>query len=678
MRKSLLLLLLLCLHLCAAAAPVKSELPSWFKTALADPETFVGVSPPADNAKTGYEAALSSALMQWIVNRGGYKARATLDYFVPDDYPDSYSLNYADAGSYEGSFSVVVTDSYRNRTGEQFLACKILEKGAAYGRITFSRIYTNDQGYEGSVEFLCDVRDSSASANMRKPYNVKTEYSDKNFPSGYAKDIFSILFKMPLDAPELKAMINSGSVDNHSGLECVAELSGVARPVLLRLKGAAAGGVDFGVDQSHLMTIIESTYAKSSSDERYNLASSVSGENSLFSIHDFASALMSYPVSGSLRGVVAQSESSPDSSDFAFEKRFETKDFRVLWHVGDGKTKLPEELVPRGFNYSAGVSLLANLDTSAERINALKAAAAASAKDDYRAKLTEFLGSSETPSPAPSAASAVPEKKTAPKPEYIDVDRNIPTTGKLAANTFAVIIANENYDDVAPIRSAGNDGKVFKQYLTTTLGLPEKNIYYYPDATLGRMSQALIKIQKAAKVYGDIDIIFYYAGHGIPDPTGGEAYLLPVDAMPGYPDAAVAISRLYETLGSAGARSVTVFLDACFSGATRGSDDMIVAARGVRIKPKELAPQGNMVVFSASSGDEAAYSLDNPAHGVFTYHLLEKLRETKGSATLGELADHLTRSVPRTTFEQLDKVQTPTVSAGQASGTTWRNRRLAE
>lgn len=73
-----------------------------------------------------------------------------------------------------------------------------------------------------------------------------------------------------------------------------------------------------------------------------------------------------------------------------------------------------------------------------------------------------------------------------------------------------------------------------------------------------------------------------------------------------------------------------VFLDACFSGANRDGG-MIVAARGVAIKPKEAKPasSGNTVVFSATSDEETAFPYKAQKHGLFTYFSLNVCKKRK-------------------------------------------------
>lgn len=257
-----------------------------------------------------------------------------------------------------------------------------------------------------------------------------------------------------------------------------------------------------------------------------------------------------------------------------------------------------------------------------------------------------------------------------------DVDKDIPTGRQSHENTFAFIIANENYPD-APVPYSLNDGRIFKEYCNKTLGIPEKNINMYEDATFGTIIAAVEKVKSIADAYdGEASVIFYYAGHGFPDEKQSTAYLLPIDGnasditTTGY-----SLAKLYRDLSTLKLKSSVVFLDACFSGAKR-EDNMLASSRGVAIKVKEEAPQGNMVVFSAAQGDETAHQLEEKGHGLFTYYLLKGLQQSNGNVTLGELSDFVTKQVKRQSVVINNKKQTPTVIPSQAVMNSWRGMTL--
>jgi len=114
-----------------------------------------------------------------------------------------------------------------------------------------------------------------------------------------------------------------------------------------------------------------------------------------------------------------------------------------------------------------------------------------------------------------------------------------------------------------------------------------------------------------------------------------------------------------------------MFLDACFTGGGRESG--LVASRGVKVKPKEGSLSGNLVVFSASSGEQSALSYSSQNHGVFTYHLLKNLKDSNGSIKYGELFDNLEQSVNITSLKENSKKQTPKVNTSSKVINDWRN-----
>jgi TPR repeat protein len=256
-----------------------------------------------------------------------------------------------------------------------------------------------------------------------------------------------------------------------------------------------------------------------------------------------------------------------------------------------------------------------------------------------------------------------------------DVDKDIPQAEDQQENTFALIIANENYEAVDGVPYAGNDGAMFETYCRQTLGIPQEKIRCISDATLGKMRRGVQWLQDVMKNFKDSRIIFYYAGHGIPDEQSKTAYLLPTDGTGRDIKTGYALSELYQSLESLPSRSVTIFLDACFSG-TKREGNMITSARGVAIKVKPNTPNGNLVVFSAAQGDETAYPYDDQRHGMFTYFLLKKLKETGGNLTLGELADYVTQKVAQMSVLKNSKPQTPTVSSSSVFANSWKNLRL--
>lgn len=256
-----------------------------------------------------------------------------------------------------------------------------------------------------------------------------------------------------------------------------------------------------------------------------------------------------------------------------------------------------------------------------------------------------------------------------------DVDRNIPKSNVQNKNTFVLIIANENYHSVAPVPFAQNDGRIFHHYCEQTLGIPSRNIHEQANATGNQIKAQINWLRNVVEVFDAPNIIFYYAGHGIPDEDSKSAYILPVDGIITDISTGYKLDDLYSALGDMPAAHITVFMDACFSGSKR-EDGMLASARGVALKAKTGVPQGNMVVFSAAQGDETAYPNREQQHGMFTYYLLKKLQETEGNVDLKTLGDYVTKQVTQQSLLLNDKKQTPCVTPSAAVGTEWQSWKL--
>lgn len=260
--------------------------------------------------------------------------------------------------------------------------------------------------------------------------------------------------------------------------------------------------------------------------------------------------------------------------------------------------------------------------------------------------------------------------------EPSDVDLEIPYTGLNNANTFALIIANENYGKLANVPFALNDGNTFARYCQRTLGIPTKNILHYNDASYGSIREALSDLRLINDVVGeDMKLIVFYAGHGAPDDATLEPYLIPVDAARINKDVCIPMGQIYQEIGAMKLTSAMVFLDACFSGATR-DDQMLVSARGIARVPKKQGLNGKIAVLSATSDEQTALPYNEKGHGMFTYYLLKCLQETKGEATLQDIKEYIIANVTRNSSIVNRKDQTPTFSVSQNAASLWSGWKL--
>lgn len=265
-----------------------------------------------------------------------------------------------------------------------------------------------------------------------------------------------------------------------------------------------------------------------------------------------------------------------------------------------------------------------------------------------------------------------------------DVDRNIPSVSAKRQYLFALIIGNEDYSSFQTglssevnVAFAQNDAKVFREYAVRTLGVPEENVILLLNARAIEMNRAITKMNLFAKNSGGkAEIIVYYAGHGFPDEATKEPYLMPVDVSGSDLQFAVKLNDLYKKMTEFPVQRVTIFLDACFSGGGRGSG--LVAARGVKIKPKETEMSGNLAVFTSSSGDQTSLSYKDQQHGMFTYFLLKKIQETKGKVTYKDLGDYISEQVGLNSIRINEKEQNPQVNISPDAQGAWETWNMSK
>jgi hypothetical protein len=224
-------------------------------------------------------------------------------------------------------------------------------------------------------------------------------------------------------------------------------------------------------------------------------------------------------------------------------------------------------------------------------------------------------------------------------------------------HSFAVIIGNKNYKGRTPkVSYAHNDADAMKRFVLDRLAYREGNVIDLRDATRNEIATMfgnkdthkgrLFNIIRAGKS----DVTVFYSGHGVPGLDNRRPYLLPVDGDPnlaeitGYP-----VDVLYSNLAKLPARSITVYLDACFSGESE-KGMLISATSGISVTPKMPKTKSWMTVITAAQGDQFASWDEKAKHGLFTKHLLEALNgkadtedfgNSDGKVSLAEVQNYL-------------------------------------
>tara|TARA_B110001452_G_scaffold10896_1_gene9092 strand:- start:98 stop:1825 length:1728 start_codon:yes stop_codon:yes gene_type:complete len=241
-----------------------------------------------------------------------------------------------------------------------------------------------------------------------------------------------------------------------------------------------------------------------------------------------------------------------------------------------------------------------------------------------------------------------------------------PTAGKRVKrndNALALIVGISDYERTdAPAVYADKDAQYFHDYASLKLGIPDSNIKTMVNAKAeqGDVILAVKDWMRRSSKPGKTDVYVFFAGHGLASDDGEQMYLLPYDGRPRLlDDTAILRDRLFSDIASANPRSVTVFLDTCYSGTTRGTD-MLIASRPIAIKALEQSIPDNFTVMTAAAGDQTAKPLEEAKHGMFSYFLMKGMEGEADSnqdnkITAGELHSYVQSNV----VQQSSGSQTP-------------------
>lgn len=258
--------------------------------------------------------------------------------------------------------------------------------------------------------------------------------------------------------------------------------------------------------------------------------------------------------------------------------------------------------------------------------------------------------------------------------EYVDIDANVPKGIQLNPAGVAVIIGNKTYThrDVPPVEYALTDAQTVKKYLINRLGFLEKNIIFIENASKSEFELTFgTRDVPQGKLYNWVkpnasDVFVYYTGHGAPDLANKKAYFMPADGDPnyvrisGYP-----LDLFYENLSKIQAKSVTVVLDACFSGGSQvGLLLKDASPMYIDVQMPLIGNQCNLL--TSSSGDQISSWYPESKHSLFTYYFLRGMRGEADSdrdrrITLREINEYVKENVPYMARRLYGREQIPVV-----------------
>jgi hypothetical protein len=235
-------------------------------------------------------------------------------------------------------------------------------------------------------------------------------------------------------------------------------------------------------------------------------------------------------------------------------------------------------------------------------------------------------------------------------------------TGKAAApnpGAVGVVIGNRTYGTGMPTSSyATRDALSMRQWLVEAFGMSPERVLLDTNATATRFGELLgtesgesvwaLAELVASRPPNSVDVVVFFSGFAIRDGSPAKNLLLPADATADRVAAAgLSMEQLYKNLQALNARSVTVFVDASFSG---------VSETGAVFEGRAVSPAGaegvqrpvaaNIDVFVAAAQDQVARTIRDQRHGLFSFFLMKGLGGAADAnndtrVTVGELDDYI-------------------------------------
>jgi Caspase domain len=236
-------------------------------------------------------------------------------------------------------------------------------------------------------------------------------------------------------------------------------------------------------------------------------------------------------------------------------------------------------------------------------------------------------------------------------------DSGAPATRSMTApagdvHRFALVIGNDNYQSVTPLRNARSDAKA----VATALREVGFKVTLEQDVTLVKLKAALRSFK--SQISGGDDAVFYFSGHGVQ--FDGTNYLIPTDLVPQSQeqvmDDSVPLQRVLDDLRDQKARFALAIVDACRDNPFKGTGRAI----GGRGLAPVTAASGQMVMYSAGAGQEALDRLgdqDGDPNGVFTRVLIREISKP------GVPADQVLKHVKAQVVEMAEGVHHEQVPA---------------
>jgi Skp family chaperone for outer membrane proteins len=240
-------------------------------------------------------------------------------------------------------------------------------------------------------------------------------------------------------------------------------------------------------------------------------------------------------------------------------------------------------------------------------------------------------------------------------------------------DAVAIIIGIEKYRSVGSAAFADKDARLFYDYARRALGVRPENIKLLLDEKADA-AEILLTFRNWLPTRvktNSTHVYVFYSGHGLPSEDGNSLYFLPHEARTDLLErTAISQNELVAAIQKSSPKSVTMFIDSCYSGQSRTGETLLASARPISVKAKQSSFPKNFTVISASAPDQYSFSSPELKHGIFSYYLMRGMEgeadgNKDGQITVAEMQSYLSEKVTRRAMG-MNRTQQPQVVGDQS------------
>jgi hypothetical protein len=237
--------------------------------------------------------------------------------------------------------------------------------------------------------------------------------------------------------------------------------------------------------------------------------------------------------------------------------------------------------------------------------------------------------------------------------ERYQLDVNKINFPKKEHDSVAIIIGIQNYKRLGKAEYANKDAQKFYEYAHRALGIPKDRIKILTDADADQAA-FLKSFRNWLPLYvkkNKTEVFVFYSGHGLPSPDGKSLYFLPYGVDQDLLDeTAIDQRKIVAAIQATQPKSVTMFVDSCYSGLSKTGDILLSGSKPVTLKNSDMDYPTGFTVMTASSPDQISSSSTELQHGIFSFYLMKGMEgdadfNNDKKITVGEMQKFLLDNV---------------------------------